>query len=112
MLIAGADIPARSKGEAGSAQGEWADGAARSTNSGVYFRKGMRPGRARSEAASNGAHARPTGHIYSRPEVRNLCTGSVASNGSGLRWKIQRATANPTATYIRLRAFITPPIQR
>jgi hypothetical protein len=72
----------------------------------------MRPGRACSEAASNGAHARPAGHIYSRPEVRNLCTGSVAITGSDLRWKIQRATANPTATYIRLRAFITPPFQR
>ena len=50
------------------------------------------------------------GHIYNRPEVRNLWTGSTASAGSGFRWKIQRATANPTATYIRLRAFITPPI--
>ena len=60
---------------------------------------------------ATGLHAHPTVTLlrYSRPEDRNFCTGSVASAGSGLRWKIQRATAKPTATYIRLRAFITPP---
>ena len=76
------------------------------------FTSGRRCDRGTREAKrrATGLTRAQQGHIYSRPEVRNLCTGSVTSNGSGFRWKIQRATANPTATYIRLRAFMTPPI--
>lgn len=51
----------------------------------------------RDKEARNGApHAQEaTLSPYSRPEERNLVTGSATGKGS--RLKIQRATANPNA---------------
>jgi len=75
----------------------------------VYFRKGMRPGRACSEAASNGAHARPPrSHLQQARGAKSLYRVD-ASIGSGLRWKIQRATANPTADVHQVESFHNSP---